>query len=169
VPLEAPIGTGLVQVVRDGTPGNTASVQVVARAPRLLLLRGGPYGAITNTDGSIPAPVGTFSDITTHPAQVGDTLTLYAIGLGSTSPAVGTGQAAPGAEPLARLNTLPMVNIGGGIGGTLVAPLFAGLSPSFAGLYQVNVTIPENVPHGIVSLSLAFPDAASNSVDIAIQ
>ena len=169
VPYEAPAGTGLVQVVRDGTPGNTASVPVVARAPRLLLLRGGPYGAITNTDGSIPAPVGTFSDIATHPAQVGDTLTLYAIGLGSTSPAVGTGQAAPGAEPLARLTTLPMVNIGGGIGGTLVTPLFAGLSPNFAGLYQVNVTIPENVPHGDVSVSLAFPDAASNPVTIAIQ
>jgi uncharacterized protein (TIGR03437 family) len=61
------------------------------------------------------------------------------------------------------------VNIGGGIGGTLVTPIYAGLSPTYAGLYQVNVTIPSDVPHGTVNLSLAFPDAPCNTVQIAIQ
>jgi uncharacterized protein (TIGR03437 family) len=173
MPYQTAVGTALVQVQRDGVAGNTVSVPVVDRAPRLLLLRGGPYGAITLTNPdlsiSIPAPAGTFPDIVTHPAQVGDTLTLYAIGLGPTSPAVATGQPAPASKPLARLTRTPVVNFGGGIGGTQVTPLFAGLSPTFAGLYQVNVTIPSNVPHGIVTLTLAFPDSASNPVQIAIQ
>jgi uncharacterized protein (TIGR03437 family) len=169
VPYETGVGTALVQVQRDGVAGNTVSVQVASRAPRLLLINVGGYGAILNTDGSIPMPAGSIPGVNTHPAQVGDSLTLYAIGLGPTTPAVGTGQPAPSSEPLARLTTTPVVNVGGGIGGTLVTPLFAGLSPTYAGLYQVNFTIPSNVAHGTVNLSLGFPDSVSNSVQIAIQ
>ena len=72
-------------------------------------------------------------------------------------------------EPLARLTETPTINFGGGIGGTLVTPFFAGLTPTYAGLYQLNVTIPDNVPRGTVNLSLVFSDAVSNSVQIAIQ
>jgi len=169
MPFETPLGTALVEVQRDGVAGNTVSVQVADRAPRLLLIGVGAYGAIVNTDGSIPMPEGSIPGVGTHPAEVGDTLTMYAIGLGRTSPAVASGQPSPAAEPLARLTETPVVNIGGGIGGTLVTPLFAGLSPNYAGLYQVNVTIPGNVPHGIVSLSLVFPDSVSNPVEIAIE
>jgi uncharacterized protein (TIGR03437 family) len=169
MPYEVSTGTALVQVQRDGVTSNTVSVQVVDRAPRLLLIGVGIYGAILNTDGSIPMPVGSFPGVNTHPARVGDTLTLYAIGLGPTSPSGATGQPAPGSEPLARLTRTPLVNIGGGIGGTLVTPIYAGLSPTYAGLYQVNVTIPSDVPHGTVNLSLAFPDAPCNTVQIAIQ
>ena len=169
MPYETPVGTALVQVQRDGMSGNVVSVQVADSAPRLLLIGEGSYGAIVNTDGSIPMPTGSFPGLNTHPAQVGDTLTMYAIGLGPTSPSAASGQPAPASEPLARLVDTAVVNIGGGIGGTLVTPLFAGLTPTYAGLYQVNVTIPDNVPHGIVNLSLVLPDSASNSVQIAIQ
>jgi uncharacterized protein (TIGR03437 family) len=47
--------------------------------------------------------------------------------------------------------------------------LFAGLSPTYAGLYQVNVTIPDNAPKGSVYVSLAFGSSTSNSVLIFIQ
>jgi uncharacterized protein (TIGR03437 family) len=33
---------------------------------------------------------------------------------------------------------------------------FAGLTPTDTGLYQLNVTIPSNVPGGIVNLSVTF-------------
>ena len=169
MPYEVANGTALVQVTRDGQPSNTVSVQVADRAPRLLLIGVGSYGAIVNQDGSIPMPVGSFPGVNTHPAQVGDTLTMYAIGMGPTSPAGATGQPAPSVEPLARLTTMLLVNFGGGIGGTPVTPLFAGLTPTYAGLYQLNVTIPPDVPRGIVNLSVGFSDAASNSVQIVIQ
>jgi uncharacterized protein (TIGR03437 family) len=47
--------------------------------------------------------------------------------------------------------------------------VFGGLSPGFAGLYQLNVTIPDNTPTGNVSVSVSFADAVSNSVLVAIQ
>ena len=146
IPTDAPLGTSLVQVKRqDGQVSNLVSVDIAARAPRLLIGLGS-YGAIANTDYSRPMPEGSFPGVATHPAKNGDTLTIYAIGLGATSPYVATGQPAPSSEPLARLTSLPAVAFGGGIGGATATPLFAGLSPTYAGLYQVNVTIPDNGP-----------------------
>jgi uncharacterized protein (TIGR03437 family) len=169
MPYETPLGTALVQVQTGGQTGNTVSVQVANRAPRLLLIGVGSYGAIVNQDGSIPMPAGAIPGISTHPAHVGDTLTIYAIGLGPTDPAAATGQPAPASEPLARVTQTPTLNFGGGIGGTTVTPSFAGLTPTYAGLYQINVTIPANVPKGTVNISAVFNDATSNSVQIAIQ
>jgi uncharacterized protein (TIGR03437 family) len=83
-------------------------------------------------------PVGSFPGVNTHPASVGDTLTLYAIGLGQTNPAVGTGAAATGS---ASLTSTPVVYFGDFVYES-ATPLCAGLSPGSVGLYQVNVTIP---------------------------
>jgi uncharacterized protein (TIGR03437 family) len=107
--------------------------------------------------------------VATHPAKPGDTLTLWAIGLGATSPYVATGQPAPGAEPLARLTSPPVVTFGGGIGSPAAIPSYAGLAPGLAGLYQVNVTIPDSLPKGSVNVSLAFGDSTSNAVLIFVQ
>ena len=181
VPTTTATGTAIVQVKRtDGTVSNQATVPIAARAPRILLLSGG-YGAIVNNDGckgispcllggSLPFPA-SFSQpgYPAYPAKPGDTLTIYAIGLGPTSPAVSTGQPAPTAEPFARLVTTPLIRFGDNPISPTAAPLFAALSPGFAGLYQINVQIPANAPKGTVGVSAAFPDATSNQVLIAIQ
>jgi uncharacterized protein (TIGR03437 family) len=169
IPTDAPLGTSLVQVKRqDGQVSNLVSVDIALRAPRLLLGLG-EYGAITNTDYSRPMPEGSFPGVSTHAAHAGDTLTIYAIGLGPTSPYVATGQPAPSNEPFARLTSMPTVVFGGGVGSPTAIPLFAALSPTYAGLYQVNVTIPDNAPKGNVYVSVAFPTSTSNSVLIFIQ
>jgi uncharacterized protein (TIGR03437 family) len=153
VPLETAVGTARVQVQRDGLSGNTVSVQVLARAPRILV--------IVNSDGSVPNSA--------HPAKVGDTLVIYSIGLGPTSPAAVTGAPAP-EIPLANLITTPTVDFGSGfIGAIGVTPSYSGLSPDSVGLYQVNATVPEGVRSGLVNVSLIFPDSVSNTVQVAIQ
>jgi uncharacterized protein (TIGR03437 family) len=169
IPTDIPTGTAIVQVKRgDGSASNSSSIQVVSRAPRLLLLDG-TYGAIVNQDFSLPMPNGTFGAYQTHPAHEGDALTIYAIGLGPTTPSVASGQPAP-SGPLANLNTMPVVVFGGGITGVQATPFFAGLTPTASGLYQVNVIIPPGVAKGSnVSVNLVFPDSASNAAAIAIQ
>jgi uncharacterized protein (TIGR03437 family) len=104
-----------------------------------------------------------------HPVKAGDTLLVYAIGLGPTNPAVPTGTASPSAEPFARLSTIPQVAFGTGIAAVSVNPIFAGLAPGYVGEYQVNVTIPSGLQPGVVNLTLVFPDSISNSVPIVIQ
>jgi uncharacterized protein (TIGR03437 family) len=43
------------------------------------------------------------------------------------------------------------------------------LSPYYAGLYQVNVAIPQDCPSGAVQVSLTFPDSTSNTANIQVQ
>jgi uncharacterized protein (TIGR03437 family) len=166
-----PLKDATVQVVRNGQPGNTVSVKIAPRAPRVLLVGVGAYGAIVNQDGSLPMPEGSFPGVLTHPAKPGDTLTIYAIGLGATSPGVLTGDPAPSTEPLSRVTATPVVNLfNTGSTSVTATPLFSGLTPTYAGLYQVNVTIPSNAPRGSnVNLTLGFTDAISNAAQIAIQ
>jgi uncharacterized protein (TIGR03437 family) len=154
VPMETALGTAQVQVQRDGISGNTISVQIVDRAPGILVIK--------KQDGNVPDSA--------HPAQVGDFLTIWAIGLGATNPAVGTNVPAPGSEPLARLITMPSVGFGSGFFGSVsVTPAFAGLSPGSVGLYQVNAAIPQGVSSGLVNVTLVFPDGVSNTVQVAVQ
>lgn len=190
VPVDTPTGTALVQVATEANPltplsqaSNTVSVNVAARAPRLLLLYGtGGYGAIEDASQGngynvLPMP-STISipNFITQPASRGDVLTIYAIGLGPTNPSVASGQPAPAAEPLARLTVTPTVvfevNLSGLDVKVNVAPnlvAYAGLSPNYAGLYQVNVAIPQDCPAGTVQVSLSFPDSTSNAVNIQVQ
>jgi len=194
MPVDTPAGTALVQVTNEPNPltplsqiSNTVSVNVAARAPRLLLLYGtGGYGAIVDASqgngyNTLPMPTTvSIPNFITKPASRGDVLTIYAIGLGPTNPTVATGQPAPdgsAGHPLAQLTSMPTVVFGEDREGLLVEvsvpPAFvayAGLSPYYAGLYQVNVPIPQTCPTGAVQVSLTFPDGTvSNAVNIQVQ
>jgi uncharacterized protein (TIGR03437 family) len=114
-----------------------------------------------NLDGSINSAA--------SPAHIGDVLTIYAIGLGATSPAVATGAPAPSAEPLARVSPTPVVIFGAALGRIFVAPQFAGLTPGFAGLYQVNVAVPPDSPKGAVDLAIAVGEFPSNTITLYVQ
>jgi uncharacterized protein (TIGR03437 family) len=154
IPVEAPVGTALVQVKRDdGSASNQVSVTVGTRAPRLLVT--------VNQDFSI--------NDANHPAHIGDAITIYAIGLGPTNPAVATGALAPSAEPLARVTPTPQVVFGSGLFAPNVVPLYAGLTPGSAGLYQVNVIVPDGTPKGSTALSVAFTDSDSNPLTLYVQ
>ena len=70
------------------------------------------------------------------PAKAGDAVVIYCAGLGAV---VAEGVAAP--VPPARTNSAATVTIAG----RPAQVLFAGLSPGFAGLYQVNVLVPAGI------------------------
>jgi uncharacterized protein (TIGR03437 family) len=168
MPFEIEPGTATVQLYRDGQPGNTVTVEVAERAPRLLdhSVPSGfsGYAIVTLPDNSL---VG----IPDRRARVGDVLVIWAIGLGPTTPAVATGEPAPVQEPLARVEPAPQVVFGNEYTGVVsVAPIYAGLAGGSVGLYQVNVVVPESVPLGNwVWLHLEDEGVISNSVGIAIE
>ena len=172
VPEDVAPGWAVVQLKRtDGTASNLVSVKIAARAPKIVPILGGPYGAIVNQDGTLPLPEGYVTGLYTHPAHVGDWLTIYCIGLGATNPAVDTGAPAPLVEPYARLIDTPTVTFGtfSGALGVSATPLYSGLSGGSAGLYQLNVQIPPDTPPGTVWVSALFPDSTSNKVAIEVQ
>jgi len=86
-----------------------------------------------------------------RPAHVGEVLTLYAVGLGYTSPLIPNGQAPGEAIAVTGLTVAfdPRPNAGpsrparNATSPLQVVPAFSGLIPGFVGLYQVNVAIPD--------------------------
>ncbi len=168
VPYATPAGTATVQVVGNGTPGNKVSVQVAARAPKILLEGGfGSFPIIVDYTTGAQLQ----SNVTAHP---GDTLVIYAIGLGQTSPAATDGAAATG-SPLLEVSgpvTLALAGTSPFSQSVSVTPSFVGLAPGFAGLYQVNAQIPASYvapAGGLVSLTLTVNGTASLPVQIAVQ
>ncbi len=99
---------------------------------------------------------------TSSPAARGEVVVIYATGLGAVDPPVPSGSPAP-ASPLSRTVLNPSVTIGG----AAAEVLFSGLTPGYAGLYQVNVRIPENAPTGLVDMILAINPFAGTSTQNA--
>jgi uncharacterized protein (TIGR03437 family) len=75
--------------------------------------------------------------------QPGEELVLFANGLGAVEPDVPSGWPAP-SSPLAHTVVLPTIRIGG----REAVVRFAGLTPGFVGLYQVNFVVPAETPAG---------------------
>jgi len=94
----------------------------------------------------------------THPTRAGETLIIWAIGLGATNPPVDTGAAAPESPPAVTVKT-PVVS---GLGEA--AASFSGLSGGSAGLYQVIVTVPAGIPKGSAYVSIG-----GNVVPVAVE
>ncbi|HXM44760.1 MAG TPA: hypothetical protein VN924_26220 [Bryobacteraceae bacterium] len=110
----------------------------------------GPYNGlpcaplVTHADGSL-VTVG-------RPAQASEEVVIYAVGLGLTTPSVPTGQPASTAAPTDetfnldfnfRPNALATQPIqpSGLLQPILPRPVYAGLTPGFVGLYQINFVV----------------------------
>lgn len=97
-----------------------------------------------------------------NPAHAGETLLVFATGLGQTTPAFRTG-ALMSANGFSQ--TTP---VGLTVGGKTASVVYSIASPGFAGLYQVAFTVPAGVT-GSVALQFSIGGATSNSVTIPVQ
>ena len=93
-------------------------------------------GAIVNALTYVVAHPGT-------PVGAGDIIAIFCTGLGAVDKTVPDGAAAPG-SPAA--NTVATATVT--IGGKPAQVTFAGLSPGFAGLYQIDAIVPSGVTAG---------------------
>ena len=116
------------------------------------------------TDGQ---PIVTHADYSlvtsSSPAHAGETIIIFATGLGQVTPAIATGVAAPLSPLTATVLASPIT-----IGGQKATVTFSGLAPGFAGLYQVNVVVPAVSP-GQLSLILGVGTSVPTTVTIAVQ
>jgi uncharacterized protein (TIGR03437 family) len=166
-PWELTPGMANVVVTRAGNASAPMAVQVSQFLPALYALNSGTGQAIaTNADGSVVAPVSGIIGISSHPATAGDTITLYASGLGPLDqppPADGASSA-----DMVRNATTPLTVM---IGGVPAQVMMSVLSPQFVGVYQVNVVVPSGVTvGGAVPVQLMMGGVSSvDTLTIALQ
>jgi len=136
LPSNTPIGAATVTLTYNGQASAPAPVNVVATQ----------FGIFTqNSGGNGPAVAQVYASATTinlmgltTPAQPGQTLVLYGTGLGAIG---GADDNAPGAVSVGT-------NVTVNIAGISTPAVYAGRSPQFPGLDQINFVMPGNVATG---------------------
>jgi uncharacterized protein (TIGR03437 family) len=134
IPLDVPQGL----LVRRGTALSVPEEVLVTSAQPGVFTKsqaGSGQGIVADPSYRIVEPG--------NPARAGDTVIIFSTGLGAVSPRVTAGMPAP-AQPLARAQNGTMVTVGG----IPAQVIYAGLSPGWAGLYQINIIVPDGVAPG---------------------
>lgn len=161
VPYDVPVNSTQQLLVQNGEAISIPqSVVIAAAQPAIFTQNGSGTGAALI---AVYSPDGTELPIDSA-VTGGDVIVLYCSGLGAVDPPVAAGSQAP-ASPLSHTVNPVTVTIG-------QAPaqvLFAGLAPSFAQLYQVNVQIPSGLPSGNAVLTLSVGGRQSAPVSITVQ
>lgn len=138
--LPAGINTGVANVVvtRNGVASASVMIQIGPSTPGIFSIPpGAGYAIAINPDGSLAAPSGSIPGYPAHAAKIGDALIVLATGLGAVDAPLANGAAS--ADKLRRVVNTPGVFIGG----QAAQVAFAGLSPQFPGVNQLNLTVPD--------------------------
>ena len=144
-----------MKVTIDYTFGNVVTVPLSTYAPAIF------------ENGGIAVAVDVSGNLITasNPAVPGQIITLYANGLGPVTNPPASGDPAP-ASPFSLTTSTPVVTIGSQ---SAAAPLFSGLTPTLAGLYQINFMVPQNLPAGTLPISITIGGQTSKASTIPVQ
>ncbi len=157
IPYSLAAGTHLIIVERDSMAGPTVNFQVTTTSPGLFLYNGAALAVHLSGDVISPA----------EPAAPGEIIVIYANGLGRTSPDAPAGQLATAAFSIYYAPELQVLL--NGVPCPAGSVLYAGLTPGFAGLYQINLTLPPDAPPNPYIQVIIGPQASAPTVQIAVQ
>jgi uncharacterized protein (TIGR03437 family) len=151
-----------VIVTSNGKASTPSSVKVGPFSPGVFASSG--LAIAVNPDGTLAWPVGAMPGLKTHPAKIGEALVLYANGLGAVKSPPADGQNS--IDELRKTIVPPQVMVGG-----VTAPIiFAGLSPQFVGVNQVNITVPNVAPGDKLPLTITVGGITSpDTITIAVS
>ena len=156
VPFELAPGKPYQIIINaNGALSTPNSVQVGADSPGIAAFAGGQIIA-QHVDGSIVTDA--------SPAKPGEYIVFYVAGMGLTTGTVTSGTLSPSNPPAMTLDTPTLT-----LNGVNVPIYFAGLSPGFVGLYQVNFQVPTNTPNGDLQLVLIQSGGQSNVTVLAVH
>lgn len=160
IPLNVPVGTATLTVRAGGRNSNAFGITLGSYAPALVTASGQASGLVAayNT-------IGTLID-SLNPAHPGDTVTVYASGLGQTNPAAPPAGTTTPQFPIYQPLAQPTLSIG-----RLNVPISSStLAPGYpTWTYQLTFQIPAGTPAGTPSLTLGAGqyDNAYQQVTIA--
>jgi len=147
-----------VQVTNNGTPSNPVTVYTSNTAPGVF--------AQPVAIGPAAAQHADYSVISSgSPAAVGETIIVYAGGLGAVTPAVvPDGGPALSSPPYNTVDATVAVDFSN-VPATAIN--FAGLTPTTAGLYQLNVPIPSGTGSDVF-VDVSTPDGVTSEATLSV-
>jgi len=134
IPTSLVAGPAIVQLEVDGIAGPPIAVSLNAAAPSMFQIDATTILA-AHGDGSLITAA--------SPGRRGEEIVIYATGLGPTVPAAVPNHVPQTAAPLAAKDFQVLLN------GVAVDPRrinYAGATPGYAGLFQINLTLPDDAP-----------------------
>jgi uncharacterized protein (TIGR03437 family) len=136
------------------------TLNIVAATPGVLSYDNGSTPPSVQNGALIKAQHSSDGSLVTSasPAQPGEYLVMYLVGMGATNPGVASGAESPGPPSLASAIAQPTVTVGS----EPSTVLFAGLTPGFVGLYQIDFQVPTNAPSGQLVVTVAQNGVAAN-------
>jgi uncharacterized protein (TIGR03437 family) len=152
-PVDTSVGPVAVILTNNGVASNTMTAQKATYAPSFFLYNSDKYIVALHADYTLIGPTSLYPGAST-PAKAGETIILFGNGFGPTTPAIQNGQIVSGAPKLANPVTFQI----GGVSG--IVPAFAGLT--YAGEYQIDVTIPPSTPSGDIPLTATMGGVSSS-------
>ncbi len=135
IPYEISASSATVFVARQGIAGPVVTIPLANTAPGFFEWNGA-FAVATHADGSLIS--------SSSPAQPSEIIVLYAAGLGRTSPDVPPGHIVSVATSILYASELQVLLNGNPCPASSI--YYAGLTPGFAGLYQINLMLPALLP-----------------------
>jgi uncharacterized protein (TIGR03437 family) len=134
-------------------------LNIVPGAPGVLSLDDGPTKPYIQNGAHIVAQHSSdFSLVSSsNPAKPGEYLIMYLVGMGATNPSVPSGAETP-YPPLHNATVQPTVTVGS----QPATVAFAGLSPYFVGLYQINFQVPTGAASGELEVDVKQNGVSAN-------
>jgi uncharacterized protein (TIGR03437 family) len=164
-PEDTAVGPVQVQVRTPFGPSNTITVNRARLSPTLqtvpqFLINGKQHVvALTPDFSTYIGHIGMIPGVAFRPAKPGDTISIYALGCGPTTPPTQAGVVAAQGSSLMLPYTLQ-------IGGATAQVSFAGIVGATIGLYQFNVVVPA-LPPGEHAITLTI-DGVPNNQNLTI-
>jgi uncharacterized protein (TIGR03437 family) len=159
IPFSLPACSGTtacntLRVYLEGIVSNSFNFPLAATAPGIFVANGVGIVVHSSTQALVTAA---------NPATAGEIVTIYCAGLGAVNSTIYTGDP----SPIPPATTMAATTVS--FGGKAASVGFSGLTPNFAGLYQINATIAAGTPTGSQSLTITVGGATSAAVTTFVK
>jgi len=157
LPFELPAGQPYQVIIsNNGALSTPQTIQSVAVTPGIAAYPTGYAIAQHVSDNSLVTDA--------SPAKPNEYVVLYLAGMGPTSVPVASGAASPSNPPTQTVDA-PTVTLNS----ESVSILFSGLTPTLAGLYQIDLQVPADAPDGDLTLVVNQPGYQGSSVILPVH
>lgn len=142
------------------------TLDIVPTAPGVLSANDGPTSSAPQNGAHIVAQHSADGSLVSSasPAKPGEYLVMYLVGMGATNPSVASGAETPLA-PLSYVTAQPTVTVGS----QTSSLLFAGLTPTYVGLYQIDFQVPPTAPSGELEVDVTQNGVAANPTMLPVS